>query len=365
MQEIIEGVRTFQRKVFPHYAELFEKLAKGQSPEALVVTCSDSRVDPFLFMNAEPGQLFVLRNAGNIVPKYDGIVGGVTATIEFAVVALKVPNIIVCGHSGCGAINGLLHPESLTKHAARSRLASSPFRSCAGNIVAFRQTRRPRRNGPSGRCECHRAARQPARSPERCRGQSPPAHQAARLGIRHRQWQCAGIRRSLEAVRGAVRISNVSQRRFSNIPCTLNIGRRLEISSASKALRTLLETSAPSSCSSRCTSVKPCTKTIEQDSYYLNDLDALRLASEDSDLRQRTKCPRRCKKCISLNSWGVRFLLSIQQLPKKRLTVEPREKGFRAAAIAISSNSEQPIGISKMSSLAQFPRRSNQIPLQE
>jgi carbonic anhydrase len=113
MQDIIEGVRTFQRKVFPHYAELFEKLATSQSPEALVVTCSDSRVDPFLFMNAEPGQLFVLRNAGNIVPKYDGIVGGVTATIEFAVVALKVPNIIVCGHSGCGAIHGLLHPESL------------------------------------------------------------------------------------------------------------------------------------------------------------------------------------------------------------------------------------------------------------
>jgi carbonic anhydrase len=113
MQDIIDGVRTFQRKVFPHYAELFEKLAKGQSPQALVVTCSDSRVDPFLFMNAEPGQLFVLRNAGNIVPKYDGIVGGVTATIEFAVVGLKVPNIIVCGHSGCGAIKGLLHPESL------------------------------------------------------------------------------------------------------------------------------------------------------------------------------------------------------------------------------------------------------------
>jgi carbonic anhydrase len=114
MQEIIDGVRTFQRKVFPHYSELFEKLADGQSPQALVITCSDSRVDPFLFMNAQPGQLFVLRNAGNIVPKYDGMVGGVTATIEFAVVALKVPNIIVCGHSGCGAMRGLLHPESLT-----------------------------------------------------------------------------------------------------------------------------------------------------------------------------------------------------------------------------------------------------------
>ncbi len=113
MQDIIAGVRTFQRDVYPQYRELFERLSAGQSPEALVITCSDSRVDPFLFTHAQPGQLFVLRNAGNLVPKYDGIVGGVTATIEFAVVGLRVPNIIVCGHSGCGAIHGLLHPESL------------------------------------------------------------------------------------------------------------------------------------------------------------------------------------------------------------------------------------------------------------
>jgi carbonic anhydrase len=113
MDDIIAGVRTFQRDIYPKYRELFEKLSAGQSPEALVITCSDSRVDPFLFTNAQPGQLFVLRNAGNLVPKYDGIVGGVTATIEFAVVGLRVPNIIVCGHSGCGAIHGLLHPETL------------------------------------------------------------------------------------------------------------------------------------------------------------------------------------------------------------------------------------------------------------
>jgi carbonic anhydrase len=113
MQEIIQGVRTFQRDVYPQYRERFEKLANGQSPEALVITCSDSRVDPFLFTNAQPGQLFILRNAGNIVPKYDGLVGGVTATIEFAVVGLKVPNIIVCGHTGCGAMKGLLHPDKI------------------------------------------------------------------------------------------------------------------------------------------------------------------------------------------------------------------------------------------------------------
>ena len=113
MHDIIAGIRTFQRDVYPQYRELFEKLAAGQSPEALVITCSDSRVDPFLLTQAQPGQLFVLRNAGNLVPKYDGFVGGVTATIEFAVVGLRVPNIIVCGHSGCGAITGLLHPETL------------------------------------------------------------------------------------------------------------------------------------------------------------------------------------------------------------------------------------------------------------
>ncbi len=113
MDDIIAGVRTFQRDVYPRYRELFERLSAGQSPEALVITCSDSRVDPCLFTSAQPGQLFVIRNAGNLVPKYDGLVGGVTATIEFAVVGLRVPTIIVCGHSGCGAIHGLLHPETL------------------------------------------------------------------------------------------------------------------------------------------------------------------------------------------------------------------------------------------------------------
>jgi carbonic anhydrase len=113
MHDIIAGIRTFQRDVYPQYRELFAKLAGGQSPEALVIACSDSRVDPFLITQAQPGQLFVLRNAGNLVPTYDGFVGGVTATIEFAVVGLRVPNIIVCGHSGCGAITGLLHPETL------------------------------------------------------------------------------------------------------------------------------------------------------------------------------------------------------------------------------------------------------------
>ncbi|MEX2317419.1 MAG: carbonic anhydrase [Pirellulales bacterium] len=111
MENIIAGVRRFQHDVFPHYRELFSRLASGQSPDALVITCSDSRVDPTLMMQSEPGQLFELRNAGNLVPPYGEFIGGVTATIEFAVVALRIRNIIICGHSGCGAMAELLDPK--------------------------------------------------------------------------------------------------------------------------------------------------------------------------------------------------------------------------------------------------------------
>jgi carbonic anhydrase len=113
MDDIIAGVRTFQRDIYPQNRQMFERLAAGQAPDALMITCSDSRVDPYLLTQAQPGQLFELRNAGNLVPRYGGPVGGVTATIEFAVVALGVPNIIICGHSDCGAMAGLLNPGQL------------------------------------------------------------------------------------------------------------------------------------------------------------------------------------------------------------------------------------------------------------
>lgn len=113
MEEIIAGVHAFQRDVYPQQWKLFERLAKGQSPDAMIVACSDSRVDMPLVTQSEPGKLFELRNAGNLVPPYGRFVGGVTATIEFAVVALRVPNIIICGHSGCGAMAGLLNPKQL------------------------------------------------------------------------------------------------------------------------------------------------------------------------------------------------------------------------------------------------------------
>jgi carbonic anhydrase len=113
MQRLIQGLRHFQDQVFPQKRELFEQLANGQKPHTLFITCADSRVAPDLFTSAQPGELFVIRNAGNIVPPYGRQPGGVTATIEFAVVGLDIRHIVVCGHADCGAMKGLLHPEKL------------------------------------------------------------------------------------------------------------------------------------------------------------------------------------------------------------------------------------------------------------
>ena len=113
MQKLMNGLLKFQQEVFPAKQDLFERLAQGQKPSTLFITCADSRVVPDLFTQSEPGELFVIRNAGNIVPPFSHQPGGVTATIEFAVVALGVKHIIVCGHTDCGAMKGLLHPENL------------------------------------------------------------------------------------------------------------------------------------------------------------------------------------------------------------------------------------------------------------
>lgn len=121
LQELVAGVHHFQSQVFRSQRELFERLAHGQNPEVLFVTCSDSRIDPNLVTHTDPGDLFVLRNAGNIVPAYGASNGGETATIEFAIDGLKVTDVIVCGHSHCGAMKGLLHPEYVAEMPAVSQ----------------------------------------------------------------------------------------------------------------------------------------------------------------------------------------------------------------------------------------------------
>lgn len=113
MQKLIQGIHQFQGKSFVPLQGLFEQLAKGQKPETLFITCSDSRIDPGLLTQAKPGDLFILRNAGNIVPPHGAGNGGEAATIEFAVAALGVRDIIICGHSHCGAMQGLLKPEQV------------------------------------------------------------------------------------------------------------------------------------------------------------------------------------------------------------------------------------------------------------
>lgn len=115
MQKLLQGIHHFQDNIFSSQRELFERLAEGQHPDALFITCSDSRINPNLITQTEPGELFIIRNAGNIVPPYGAANGGEGATIEFAVMGLGIEHIIVCGHSHCGAMKGLLHPESLTR----------------------------------------------------------------------------------------------------------------------------------------------------------------------------------------------------------------------------------------------------------
>ncbi|MFN4257702.1 MAG: carbonic anhydrase [Gemmataceae bacterium] len=131
MHKLVQGMMRFHDDVFPSQQDVFQKLIHGQKPEALFITCSDSRILPHLITQTEPGELFILRNAGNIVPPHGASTGGEAATIEFAVACLGVRHIIVCGHSHCGAMKALLKPETLAglpatrdwlRHAEATRL---------------------------------------------------------------------------------------------------------------------------------------------------------------------------------------------------------------------------------------------------
>ena len=118
MQRLVAGIHHFRAHAFGQQRELFERLAGGQSPDALFITCSDSRISPNLLTQTAPGELFILRNAGNIVPPFTGAPGGEAATVEFAVKGLGVRDIIVCGHTHCGAVRALLDPATITGMSA-------------------------------------------------------------------------------------------------------------------------------------------------------------------------------------------------------------------------------------------------------
>jgi carbonic anhydrase len=113
VEKLLSGISRFQKHVYPKHQDLFESLAMGQRPEALFITCADSRIDPCLLTQTKPGELFICRVIGNIVPPYPDAIGGVSATIEYAAGVLRVPEIIVCGHTDCGVMRGALNPEAL------------------------------------------------------------------------------------------------------------------------------------------------------------------------------------------------------------------------------------------------------------
>lgn len=113
MEKLIQGIHRFQSDVFAPNREFYSKLPIGQRPQALLITCSDSRVVPELICQCNPGDLFVIRNAGNIVPPYHAFSpSGETATIEYAVKGLGIRDVIICGHTHCGAMQALSDPES-------------------------------------------------------------------------------------------------------------------------------------------------------------------------------------------------------------------------------------------------------------
>ncbi|MFJ6793444.1 carbonic anhydrase [Streptomyces sp. NPDC091268] len=114
MHDLTEGVTRFRRDVYPAKAELFAHLAATHRPETLFISCSDARVVPELITQSEPGELFVIRTAGNLVPPYADGPDGVAAGIEYALAVLGVTDIVVCGHSACGAMTALAERHDLS-----------------------------------------------------------------------------------------------------------------------------------------------------------------------------------------------------------------------------------------------------------
>jgi carbonic anhydrase len=121
VEKLISGIHKFQADVFSPNADFFRRLADGQSPQALFVTCSDSRVVPDLICQADPGDLFVLRNAGNVVAPYSpGAPSAEAATIEYAIRGLGIRHVVLCGHTRCGAMQAVAEP-SCTANMPRVR----------------------------------------------------------------------------------------------------------------------------------------------------------------------------------------------------------------------------------------------------
>ncbi len=115
-ERLKEGIRRFRTEVYPERREAYTKAeAEPQKPHTLIVACADSRIDPGMITQSDPGDLFVTRNIGNMVPTYGEMMGGVSAVLEYAVSALKVQHVVICGHTDCGAMKALMNPGQLER----------------------------------------------------------------------------------------------------------------------------------------------------------------------------------------------------------------------------------------------------------
>ncbi|MER6910125.1 carbonic anhydrase [Streptomyces sp. NPDC000594] len=146
MRDLIEGVARFRQDAYPARAELFAELATVHRPTTLFISCSDARVVPELITQSEPGELFVVRTAGNLVPAHTPGSDGVAASIEYAVAVLGVRSVVVCGHSACGAMTALAEEHDLSaapavadwlRHADASRARAGTTGSGAGRVDAL------------------------------------------------------------------------------------------------------------------------------------------------------------------------------------------------------------------------------------
>jgi carbonic anhydrase len=115
MKNLVKGYLRFRNDVFPQLKDHYRLLADRQSPDALFITCADSRVVPNLILQTEPGDLFLARNVGNVVPPAGEMPGGISATVEYAVEVLKVRHVIICGHSDCGAVKAVLQRKDMSR----------------------------------------------------------------------------------------------------------------------------------------------------------------------------------------------------------------------------------------------------------
>jgi carbonic anhydrase len=138
MQQLVQGIHYFQKIGFPEREKLFAQLAHAQRPEALLITCADSRIVPSLIMNTEPGQLFIVRNVGNLIPCFGTSNNGELAAVEYAVTELGIQDLIVCGHTGCGAMQALIASLGLTG-PSRTPLVDQWLRHAAATLEIVRE----------------------------------------------------------------------------------------------------------------------------------------------------------------------------------------------------------------------------------